>query len=1477
MSGWKWRAPVQQLVPAPPPPRVRTHLPPLSRSAEPAARPPALPDTAAPRGGLGDGGAPARFGHGLDRIRIDTDVLASGAPGSSALPPLGVDRGAPVFQAPAHSRASAAIPSTVQARLEVGRPNDPAETEAERFADSLQSGGAATPVSESAPVSTEPPPGDEAPAGAKVLTMKGDASGAAFPMEEEAAEVSARFQPGASAPEHTGGLESRLARSSGGGTPLRDVDRARFEPALGADLSGVRVHTGTEAAAMSSSFSAQAFTRGRDIYFASGRYAPGDAQGQHLLAHELAHVVQQGATGSSAAGLGPVQRKGGGKKKAAKAKAGGSYGPFHVKIPGRVDGMELAILTCMQVFGLSRKEAADLVISEDIFVDNFKLSDEEVKKGISDVTINSKLYDAVMLSKSGASDEGERKKKAAERKAQLQKGAEEKKKATREQVDQEFEKRTGRKPPGKKGSKEDQDLYERVEEDVLNAQEKAARARLDALPEEVKALILRGGKVAKPSDYEQIARIGEKLAQLSPQDLSVYALVAKQMSEDLNQFEKSVDVFIQVRKQIAEGLAQAAKQPAAGEKKEDDSIEAASKKAWEGFDPKQLEGLNETQKRDLARSIAWKESRAQMKHMVSHPGQTALGMGRSLVRVDEMAGSIADDVKAAADGDRNAYSRWASGLGAGAKTTGWLAGALGAVAAAVYVGILFVPGLNAVQLAATALALGVGAVLLSAGEYELRIRAAGEAKSEKEFREEVDKAAAAGTNAIVGAAMLAAAVAIKFIARTPLPGRLQNVSNAIRLASEALAKTPKGAAFFKWRGDLLFSLRQKQAGLWEALGVAKKSLAEQAKALEGIKSGQELADRLAAGDKALSELTGISKEQGQTYQKLAATPEGRAALERLRQELMRAVHDAPAMAEKQVSRADAELKKLIEALEKAQEAEAAKAALANAEKNLSPDEVGKQITADQEAYVQGRLKEAAAATSQDAAAQGGAGQKPVAEAKPAGEKAPAEAKPAGEKAPAAEKTPVEEQAPAEKMPTEEQAPVAEKKPAEEQAPSSEKKPAEEQAPPSEKKPAEEQAPPSEKTPAEEQAPVSEKKPVEEKAPAEQKPAAAPMSPEAAAKVWLEQLQATLGSGAKKLLAKLRKGKTDLEVRQTVEKLGGKAWLEQEAAAKPGEPERPPINVEAEAKARATLDKLEERLSPDAREQLNNIRRGAKSDVGALSTIEKLGGEKGLEATAQSQAAQKKAAEATAAKSAGALPALKQRLLASGFLKRLDVLKLLTGKGTAAQKAANLKGLIAEELALAEVQGQFKGQSNIRILRSVRVIREQPFKTVEEFMADFAAKNPGKKYEGTAFAKGGKVYTVSTDIDILVVEDPPGGGRSRIRYREEIKSGHKDTPGQAKSQLDTASERFKQAAQGDKTVRFEASDGTDITDSLDLASDATADKAHRGPANSGKEFNKDVGVTTADLEKLAKELVDEFGASQGPQTPENPPKGKPPTE
>jgi Domain of unknown function (DUF4157) len=82
-----------------------------------------------------------------------------------------------------------------------------------------------------------------------------------------------------------------VLRSSG--QPLDRETRAFFEPRFEHDFGRVRVHADEKAAESARAVNALAFTVGQNIVFGSGQYRPGEAQGDHLLAHELTHVFQQ--------------------------------------------------------------------------------------------------------------------------------------------------------------------------------------------------------------------------------------------------------------------------------------------------------------------------------------------------------------------------------------------------------------------------------------------------------------------------------------------------------------------------------------------------------------------------------------------------------------------------------------------------------------------------------------------------------------------------------------------------------------------------------------------------------------------------------------------------------------------------------------------------------------------------------------------------------------------------------------------------------------------------------------------------------------------------------------------------------------------------------------------------------------------------------------------------------------------------------
>src|SRR5262249_23849637 len=76
------------------------------------------------------------------------------------------------------------------------------------------------------------------------------------------------------------------------GQPLDKTMRDFFEPRFGCDLSTVRVHRDQKASESAQAVKAIAYTTGREVVFAEGKYAPGTPEGRRLLAHELAHFVQ---------------------------------------------------------------------------------------------------------------------------------------------------------------------------------------------------------------------------------------------------------------------------------------------------------------------------------------------------------------------------------------------------------------------------------------------------------------------------------------------------------------------------------------------------------------------------------------------------------------------------------------------------------------------------------------------------------------------------------------------------------------------------------------------------------------------------------------------------------------------------------------------------------------------------------------------------------------------------------------------------------------------------------------------------------------------------------------------------------------------------------------------------------------------------------------------------------------------------------
>jgi hypothetical protein len=188
----------------------------------------------------------------------------------------------------------------VQTSLQVNRPGDRFEREADRIARSV----ARMPV----PANPQPCKPTEA-TGARpaanappITRLARRVDALSLPDDEPvpAANRNLSLNPrGAGRPDPCGapadahGLVARVQSLEGRGRPLDLVTRTFFEARLGSDLGRVRVHTGRVAAALAGAVSAKAFTYGRNIAFGEGRFAPSTRAGRALLAHELTHTLQQ--------------------------------------------------------------------------------------------------------------------------------------------------------------------------------------------------------------------------------------------------------------------------------------------------------------------------------------------------------------------------------------------------------------------------------------------------------------------------------------------------------------------------------------------------------------------------------------------------------------------------------------------------------------------------------------------------------------------------------------------------------------------------------------------------------------------------------------------------------------------------------------------------------------------------------------------------------------------------------------------------------------------------------------------------------------------------------------------------------------------------------------------------------------------------------------------------------------------------------
>lgn len=218
----------------------------------------------------------AASGARVSNAAVGRAARGAGVPG----PTSGGARGAP-----APIRAERVGPQRAPlATMTVSHPGDPAEREAEAFGARIAH--QRPPAAPAAPAARGAEAGPDRRLAGRGVGAPG-ARAATVARDADATGTAEQVAAGGEVP--VSEATRSLVASPGGGAPIPDAVRARIEPHLGADLSGVQVHTGPAAAAAAAELQARAFTVGAHIFLGDGQ-SVGDLE---LMGHEATHVVQQ--------------------------------------------------------------------------------------------------------------------------------------------------------------------------------------------------------------------------------------------------------------------------------------------------------------------------------------------------------------------------------------------------------------------------------------------------------------------------------------------------------------------------------------------------------------------------------------------------------------------------------------------------------------------------------------------------------------------------------------------------------------------------------------------------------------------------------------------------------------------------------------------------------------------------------------------------------------------------------------------------------------------------------------------------------------------------------------------------------------------------------------------------------------------------------------------------------------------------------
>jgi hypothetical protein len=178
----------------------------------------------------------------------------------------------------------------IQAKLTIGEPGDKYEQEADRVAlQVVKQINAPVQSTQGQPLQRQEEKPEELQAKPEITTLQRQEE----KPEELQTKSTLKNEEAIAGGEASADLTDTINSARGSGLPLDTGLQRAMGEVMGADFSGVKVHTDAQSDQLNQSIQAKAFTTGQDVFFRQGAYQPGNQRGQELIAHELTHVVQQ--------------------------------------------------------------------------------------------------------------------------------------------------------------------------------------------------------------------------------------------------------------------------------------------------------------------------------------------------------------------------------------------------------------------------------------------------------------------------------------------------------------------------------------------------------------------------------------------------------------------------------------------------------------------------------------------------------------------------------------------------------------------------------------------------------------------------------------------------------------------------------------------------------------------------------------------------------------------------------------------------------------------------------------------------------------------------------------------------------------------------------------------------------------------------------------------------------------------------------